>query len=293
MDRNLTPPFIESALRCTRPVFFEDPGTGMPSVPGTGFLIKLFGRIFFITAKHVVDGYNFDVNNLRVGYHPKSKVCISFSLCNTYQSIDQDDNYHVDILVFTADDRLLEAWRFEDFPPFDLAKTGFTQIFSLNDQLFFKGVIPEQNIYNYESERFKIMFGTGNAIYRSPTPYKSTHVAMSQVSDDCPEFDGWSGSPVFTFSDQLNVKSDALFAGMLLMGSRKSAILHFMDANCIVKYLIDHFIEGLNPIEASLRIKNLFNWFRPDIGEKFKQSAFLYSDVKYNLSLRKLNQLSL
>jgi hypothetical protein len=278
---NVVPAALSKVFRCVRPVIFRDPAApDFPSVPGTGFLLELFGEVFFITARHVVDRGGFDVNNLRVVYSLGAQACIPFAACNTYESLDIEDTSHVDIIVLRADKQLIDFSLFLEDRPFNASGNYVCRSFSQHERMFFKAVVPEQNVFDYENNKFSIEFAIGDFFYVRSANYRSVHRGSPNVTADCPDFDGMSGGPVFSVPDPSSYESPARFAGMLVIGSRKDSILHFMDAECVLRFLLDYFLGGLDKIQSTIKLSQLVQWHLPDIGQRYAAPVLPYSSIK-------------
>jgi hypothetical protein len=267
---------------CVRALIFAG-NSDFPAVPGTGFLLKLFGEIFFVTARHAVDNHGFDLRHLAVTYSEQNNRCIPFDEVRTFSSVDPDDTDHVDIIVLKANSSKLKHELFASDLPFDFTADAVVRVYQSGMLLHFKGVAPEQNDFDYENKKYTVEYAAGDMYYEAPTSSRAVHLATAKVNRDCPDFDGMSGSPVFWVANIDQTATDAKFAGMLLRGARKNSILHFMEAECVTNFLLGFFLDGLTPVEAEAKIENLLKWHLPDIGRRYRSGYIFRYEQKWML----------
>jgi hypothetical protein len=254
------PPGLIRPFGCVRALIFSKQNSDYPAVPATGFLLSLFGEIFFITTKHAVVKQNFDLEDLAVLYGDASDSvgnCIPLYRFNTFSSIDEEDTDQVDIMVFQADRTAVEPSLFNLGKPFDISRGEIVTNYQKDMPLHFIGISPDKNEFNYYANSHMIHFAGAPAFYQRPTDCRAIHLARAWVSEDCPDFNGMSGAPLFWTSDVNNPKSNSLFAGMLIQGNRANSVIRFIEAERIVSYLIDFLIGHLSREDGEIELDRI------------------------------------
>lgn len=254
------PPGLIQPFGCVRALIFSEQDSDYPAVPATGILVSLFGEIFFITTKHAIVKQNFDVGDLAVLYADVADSvgkCIPFYRSRTFSSVDEEDRDQVDIMIFQADRAAIDLSLFTLGKPFDISLREIVTNYHEEMPLHFIGISPDKNEFDYDAKSHTIHFAGAPAFYQKPTDYRSIHLARAWVSDDCPDFNGMSGAPVFWTSNVNDPKSKSLFAGMLIQGSRLNKVIRFIEAERIVSYLIDFFIGHLSREDGEIELSRI------------------------------------
>ncbi|WP_198116801.1 hypothetical protein [Massilia rhizosphaerae] len=282
------PPGMEQVFRCVRPVIFQDEASGLPAIPGTGFFVKLFGEIFFITARHVVDNdYDFNDEQLVIQYSATSNRGVPIAEVHRFRSTDENDTDHVDIVIYKTDRARLEMHLFVGSPPYDFSGKDCLRNYSRGMRLSFSGLSPDIGEYDYENRDYRIALSCGDLSYLEPESLlRSIHIGRVDVNSSFPDFDGLSGSPLFYFSSSSERSASSQFAGMLLRGTRSSGIMLFMEAQCVFNYLLAFFLRELPEPVARKKLEDLVKWYHPDIGYEYRPRGTISAS---NFSIRVLD----
>jgi len=258
MGTRSLPAGLKSVFGCVRPVIFQNRAYGYPAVTGTGFLLGFVGQVFFVTARHVLANYDADEQPPAVQYNLDKADLLPLHRKFSYRSVDLDDTDHVDVAVFAVDESELDRKKFETQGPFELGPNNVLRKYSRGDVLHFEGCPSDTTILDYDNQKYDLHFASADLIYQQPSDCRNVHIGCAQLSDDCPDFDGLSGSPVFRISDKNSASSAALFAGMLIQATRSSKQMRFLSGESIASYIYGTFVEGMTPAEAAAYMKPLF-----------------------------------
>lgn len=264
---------LQQVFGCVRPIIFLNPEFPYMSVPGTGYLLEMFGDVFLVTARHVVDNGNFDLQDLRIlTNHAKSdSPVIQFLDAHTFTSRDPDDTDHVDVIVARCDRKYLDRSLFTNDHPFDITLRPLVASFAKGMKLHFQGVAPAHDAHTIDddAQKYCIVYAAGDLIYREPSEDRGIHIADALVHDKCPDFNGMSGSPVFRIENVHARNTSAQFAGMVIRGSREQKVMRFIDAELIWAYLSGFFLNGLSPTQATEKLKTLLETYAHEHGHPF------------------------
>jgi hypothetical protein len=233
------PPGVANVFSCVRPVVFSLPGTKFVGFCGTGFFVQYGPEIFFLTAKHVLA--DSDLSNLCIYYNLKRPEIVRGVSVVPITSADPDDTDHADIACLYIPPEYSCAASFGDQPPFDLDPKAILSEFNPSMRLYFRGLSPERSVHDYENDVRRINFLSAESRYVGPSEQKDMHVIDAGSGINMPEFDGLSGSPVFSVTKSHDPLAKGRLAGMLLRGGHKSGRLHFVSAAQIVR-IIEHDI---------------------------------------------------
>lgn len=258
---------MEMVFGCVRAVVFRDEATNFPSILGSGFFLKLFGDVFFITARHVIkSGYGFAIEDIAIQYQKTRNDCVPFCEHRVFSSANPDDTDHADIVIYRVDPSRVQMASFGAEEPFDIVAKMFVTEYRKGMELYFYGLSPSVGDYDYENGIYKTWFSGGDVTYLRPAPgILSVHVGTAEVNDQCPDFDGLSGSPLFSIDEPDNPSSSSRFAGMLLRGTLSSKLFHFMDSTSIYLKLLDFFLAGLSEADAHARLTSLMCRFYTEV----------------------------
>ena len=267
----------EMVFGCVRAVVFHDEATGIASIVGSGFFVKLFGDIFFITARHVIKSeYGFRLEDAAIQYQKARNDQVPFCKFRTFSSRDEDDTDHADIIIYRVDPHLVNLSSFGAEKPFDIVAKMFVTEYRERMEFYFYGLSTSVGDYDYEKGIYEIKFSGGDVTYlRSEPGLQSVHVGLAEVNEQCPDFDGLSGSPLFSIDEPENESSPARFAGMLLRGTLSSKVFYFMDAASIYQKLLVFFVGGLSEAEAHAKLTSLMCQFYTEVRYGFSAQPYV------------------
>lgn len=252
------PAGLNAIFGCVRPVIFENRDYGFESVRGTGFLLGFLGKVFFVTAQHVLNGFDIDAQWPSVSYSLGGNDLLPLVELRTFRSLDEDDTDHVDVAVYRVDETMMDRARFLAHHPYELGPNNLVRRYTPPMALHFQGCPSEAVELDYEERKHRIWFASGDLVYQESASCLHMHIGQAHVSAECPNFDGLSGSPLFQIDDKYATTTPALFAGMLVRATRSSNVMHFLSAECISTYIYDYFVKGLTQEEANRRMRPLF-----------------------------------
>jgi len=230
-----------SRLRvAARPVVFAVDSEDAPfSVKGTAFLVWFYGKVFVVTARHVIRGYS--PKRLLVYPTPTSphplRIHQSWSCEEDGEQTDASDIY---ISLATAD-HLSESVRREIFM-IDLTPKVRVQWKSnrFNSTFFLFGYPAHTTYADYEAGR--VMMGQAffeGRYERTASFDDSCHELTLNNPLNIPDFDGLSGSPVFSLPVSIACAHHPTFCGIAIRASVESKRLYFVDSFMLRWALID------------------------------------------------------
>jgi hypothetical protein len=223
---------------CIRPMIFENSDSEWRfSARGTCFLAKCENRIFALTARHVIDGYNpsqYRIPN-RLGSHNMLPIRQPFAP-EFYRRKEVDFE---DFVVIPID---VESIIDDDFDERDAYLISEGRIeWSAIQQVGVFGFPDEVNLVDYDQQLISIqpcaMIG---------------EITSSSIGDGMREiefgpgelrtYDGFSGSPAFEMRESRKI---GRLLGIVLRGSHDTSLsrrAHFLDV-CVVAPLIRHHLQ--------------------------------------------------
>jgi hypothetical protein len=234
------PKKLLSILKCARPVLFQNDNEQWPlSLGGTAFVVRFRGRHFVLTAKHVLRDFQF--SQFRVQLHPDSNQFIPLTGMYTLRDKDPDDfgrdEDQFDIAVWTTADEHLVPGVFGNAEPYDLRGFDALTVFNPNADYLFCGYPIEGREYDSDRRHMHQTALSGRAQYVRRTPYACLHQVSLVLNDQVSNLDGFSGSPVFQVNQGEGKYSYEAFAGMLVRGTRESAIAYFVEHRRIIELM--------------------------------------------------------
>ena len=209
--------------------------TGSSSTPigigGTYFLTIYRGRYFAITARHVVA--QSAPEQLLLYIHDSSSVPVR--ILEEFSASDEDSGpldlvvYELDVRHITAKYR--RAGRAYGMRSADLA--WFAKRDGLSFFLFGYPLSRSQVDYGAlttQTSRDQLFF---NASYRGPSELANCHILELTNPLGLDDLNGLSGSPVFAFENRIGFEADPIFAGVVLRGSARSKLVHFLEGAAV------------------------------------------------------------
>lgn len=232
------PEAMRNIRSTARPLLFR---TGLPDAPiatwGTCFLVGRHGRLFAVTARHLVG----DNHSSSVVVLPTSKALQPLPLSRGITKADDDlGSYDVTVYeVSVANMKALVAKqarivRLDYKSWYGWQPNAFTSLF------FLTGYPGELNAVDYDAGLVLSSQVVLAGRYSGPSNIQQT---IYSVRMDNPlglkHFRGLSGSPVFCLETRFCSESVSRFCGIAVMGTAESGTVHFLEASVIVQLLDD------------------------------------------------------
>lgn len=237
-----------------RPVMYR---TGVNQAPmstaGTCFLAGYRGRLFIITAAHVI------------GHAEPSQIVVCASdgtdmpmqIGNAYGVENlPDDEYEIDLKVFETSLAGLPKRDRENGRIIFLDKPGIAEWQSARFTAMFLlcGHPSEINGVDYELR----MVQTNQAMlvgqYKDVGTQLNHHFLSVANPLGFKNFKGFSGSPVFSLEFRLGAEPNGRFCGIALTGSADNGLVQFLDSQIIIGVL-DSVIDDYESLPLSKRFK--------------------------------------
>jgi hypothetical protein len=224
---------IVDHLRCCRAVWFDNHSVDFPySLRGTGFLVRIGQQDIFVTAKHVLK--DFRVSDIRVQFYHRAR-----------QFLPLESGFE---LVAVADDEMGEDWndlavfrlstghyrdrQFEGQCPFIMNEDTVESDLAPDSNLVVAGFPACRNFINYGPKEITLQANFVGARVLGPSLIDGcTEIRFNQLNE-LESMDGFSGSPVFTITEDAPPHS-IRFAGMMLRSTRRSGVGHMLRPNIV------------------------------------------------------------
>lgn len=241
----------ESLRQCIHPVIFETGISDAPlSVCGTGFLLGMQDRAFFVTARHLLSVDNPDPICV-VG--PRGKVVPLKDVYTFHREVDLPDwadaaVHEVDFArarEITPDLRIVVL---HATPP-EWKDRAFVSPFVIG------GFPREHTSVDYEAQEVVGGYVELQATYAGPaSPDGLTHRLHVPKPPPLETFAGFSGSPVFMIHMDVGAPAQYVFCGMLIQGTVGSKSLTFIDRDVFVNMAESKRRKGTSMASGSLGI---------------------------------------
>ena len=230
---------MDELIKCASPVIFETGIADAPfSVAGTSFLAGYFNSIYVVTAAHVVGTYPWQ----RLHVYPSDKSNVPLRLEQGWTCQDEENEPDSSDIFFaraTLDGQLKPARR--NSKKINLTPTETSRwVDTRHESMFFAFGYPKVDTFaDYDRgavlSRPLVLRGTyvGNSV-----AYGCHELALSNPQN-IGDFDGLSGSPVFSIPSSIGLSAQPVFCGMLLRGSASSLRVHFL-ASEILRLALEH-----------------------------------------------------
>ena len=197
------------------------------------FLCRFLGRLFAVTAGHVVR--EFEPASACVLVDPGGQEFLEYDGVAKPWTTDVDDPDCCDLAVLTVKEGSADPARFGDSPPMLLH--DFDGELSLGfGRLVCRGFPDDGSGIDYDEHRIRMQPVTLEGRWAGRAPMRACHrIALLDVSP-CTTLSGFSGSPVFWIGDDGRPPPYA-FAGVLIRGSHASKTAMFIDGRMLVRVL--------------------------------------------------------
>jgi len=225
---------LDHLRQCARPVVFE---TGIPDAPfsiaGTAFLVGFHRTFFVLTARHVVGDW--PVQRLMVFPSDRSKQGLRLS---EWWHVKDDENEpdSSDILLVRAEVRDIPKSIRRSSHLLHLTPPNVTEWFEdrHNSTFFIFGYPTAVNEADYARAQIKTQQFFLHGTYIGPSVAHGCHEVRLQNPLALADFNGLSGSPVFSLRSEIAIPRQPTFCGMALRGSASSGRIHFLEASIIL-----------------------------------------------------------
>jgi hypothetical protein len=219
---------MEQFFRCTLPVISEHPEVEWKhSFGGTAFLVRYKDRLFAVTANHVIQTHHSDPHRICILSSPVVKEFLPLKEIVT----PKIDASHADIAIIEIDEAKLSN---PEIFPIKLDELNRSNIFDKTHSILcFRGYPFCLSEIDYENEIMKFCGYYAETSYRGLSSQALCHeidfIDLSEVEN----LNGLSGSPLLHVIKTGSQSFEYDFAGMLIQGTKKSKIGHFIDSSAV------------------------------------------------------------
>lgn len=244
---------IEKAImklgNCAKPILFETELEETPySGAGTCFLVKNDVSVFLITARHAIE----DCNPHLLSVFPNIESDYSIPFCEAFRVANRDDNDldFSDIVLLQVDVKVLKLAEGSRMTVLDLNRAADDWRMNPYDHRFVIFGFPnESREVDYENQRIISLQKIILAGFQGESPASYCVELNVEDANGLTDFNGLSGSPVFSYPRILTDRFHPSFCGMVLRGTKQSGRIHFLDAR-----VIRHAIEIASSQQAATAV---------------------------------------
>lgn len=222
-------------LGVTRPVCFDNQSKQWQySTHGSAVIIEASGKLFAITAKHVVSGYQHD--QILFSYVPGSEFFVPLEHVFEVKTHLDDDTDHKDIRVFSLWEEHLDRSKLPNTAYFPLSANA-AQPRTERARYFMVGYPHDLNSTDYESDKL-IHQGL---IISLDLERENRFVGVDQYrfrnTGELASFQGFSGGGVFSITPTAPGQDNLRFEGLLVKATVESMLGYAIRADFITDYL--------------------------------------------------------
>lgn len=228
-------------LQCARPVLFYNESEAFPySVSGTAFFVSYHGRLFAITAKHVLKLHEFAVQQFRIQYRIDHQEMVPTEALYTFRTVDEDDTDRYDVAAWEVARQFVREDLFGAATPYVFRDEDCEPLLNDTSDYLYRGYPTAHREIDFEVRQYHLPSVSGAADYLgSDETIDRVHCLRFRNLDPLGDLHGLSGAPVFQVNSAGENYSTAAFAGMLLRGTKASMVGYFLENRRILELLSD------------------------------------------------------
>ncbi len=233
---------LEKLRKCSRPVVFKTENENAPySTAGTAFLVGFGQSIFILTARHVVKDWPVE----------KVLICPSWNSSYAFHFLgwwfvekDTEAPDASDVLIIKAELNDIPTTERKEIEILDLnPSVNLSWFHERHDSQFFLCGFPLfHSKVDYSTLEIKTQQYFLEGVYAGESPFVGCHEIKVNNPLNLQDFNGLSGSPVFSHRHENGEGTPGKFCGMALRGSVMSGSIHFLGADVLMSVLAK--IEG-------------------------------------------------
>jgi len=229
------------AEECTRPVVYSVPNPDLPfNLGGTCFVIRFRGRLWAITAKHVLRNTQVHISQVQIPYDLSCSGFFPLADAATFEDYPTDSDC-TDIVLFEIDEKRIAEGRYDPGTVYDLDGEPDYQV--TGDMLLALHGFPDADNFanevdqSLEIQRLSLCGKFGDE--SQATGCREIHLFDAGKIES---HSGLSGCPVFIASSEFQQFTESKLIGVNLRGSAENLKKHYVDVFA-VKALIDYHIQ--------------------------------------------------
>ena len=220
---------LDSIFKCVGQDLFANNDENHPvSFSGSAFVVRYRGRLFVVTAAHVLKG--FALNQIRVHYRPDSPTFLPLLRPYNVLGEDTEDTEQYDIMVLAVDDTQVVDSLFGEYKPCEVSPMDALVLMGFDSSYAFRGFLTRLRNVDYENKKAEMASVTGDGAYLGRTARREVHQLRVKRASECMDLDGLSGSPIFQIRHQDGKYSSQSFAGMILRGTAEAGTIYFLES---------------------------------------------------------------
>jgi hypothetical protein len=235
-------PDLKRLRYCARAMVFETGESEFPfAVAGTAFAVAFRNELLVLTARHVVG--ECPTNQLRLIVADEGDCVTLTDRWDIRVEDEEEDGDHNDLLIFRADIRNVSPEARQKNQVINLTPPDISDWYETrNEAMFFLFGYPKSaNCADYElSKVISNQYLLHGAFVGDSLSFGCYELAM-QNPLKLPEFDGLSGSPVFSLFTGKASGAQPTFCGLAIRGTASSGRVHFLGSQTIVAALDEAF----------------------------------------------------
>jgi hypothetical protein len=231
------------AVRCSRPLCFYVPGKHFRfNTAGTCFVIRFRGKLWAVTAKHILTNLAVTLDQVRIPYGEPFNQFLPLAPI-AFTAIDyESDTDCTDLLIVEIDENSIEKASFEPKTVYDL-DSELEQAVTEGIKVALHGFPVELNHLNEEEDGVEFQRQSISGTLGPRSASTGCWVVNLHGAAGLESHDGFSGSPIFLASSEFGVPTPSRLLGINLRGSAKNLKKQLLDVKAI-KGLIDWHLKN-------------------------------------------------
>jgi len=233
----MSPNVIASVSEAVQPLVFETGSDEMPySILGTVFLVGFQGRAFVITARHNLILSGEVANPLCIFPNDKSQRILPLQDIFFLPLKDIPEDY-ADFAIIEIEQKELDH-ETSDATVIDCAKaSGEWREHSQSSQFFVLGYPSDHSFVDYGRE--VVAHGRMALTGKYVVPSEPCYLNELKIDDSngLNTFSGFSGGPVFSWTEAEPGRGEIVLCGMVVRGTPASMRMHFVDREILLAAL--------------------------------------------------------
>ena len=227
---------INEFEQASRPVLFRVKNSEYPYWgKGSSLFVASDQNVYWLTARHVIETQGASAQDLMITPSDDSAITVPFTelmqIVKDPENQDYRDLYMLKINLeefWESTNSELRAWNInQNFFDCDKLSDG--------DEIFIQGFPSESRFVDYAVKRIHLTKVVLRGIYEGRSSEAHCHKLRLETSITLNDLDGLSGGTVFRHPR--NPEEPTQLVGLLIRGSSKSGIVHFIDCAVIDKFV--------------------------------------------------------
>lgn len=222
----------------SRPLYFQEQPNSPIQTGGSSFLVKWKNEQFLITARHIIENIQANIDHLRIrvpDYEGIIPVKANYGLSDFDEVISDELE---DLLVFHLDSDFdaeqymaWDAWRLDQF-------IALPSLLKVGEDIYAAGFPSDENRINYDTNEISESSFVAKGIFLGNVITDSLFSIETAAFEEAQDLDGISGGPVMAIFDGY-----FCFIGMITRAGAPARRIHFISSEHITS-LLNHITDN-------------------------------------------------